>query len=137
MVDFRRVTDTLYASPQIDRDDLARAAEAGIKTIICNRPDGEEIDQPRSADLKVDAEALGLTFLVVPFAGFPAPEIIAQQGTLIEQSPAPVLIYCRSGTRSVTAWALSQAGKADADTIIAQAASAGYDVSGLRAALTQ
>jgi sulfide:quinone oxidoreductase len=47
----------------------------------------------------------------------------------------PVLAYCRSGTRSATLWALSQAGKAPADKIVSQAAEAGYDMSPFRAAL--
>ena len=47
----------------------------------------------------------------------------------------PVFCYCRSGTRSTTLWALSQAGRLGADEIIALAANAGYDMSHLVAHL--
>ena len=39
--------------------------------------------------------------------------------------------YCRSGTRSTTLRALSQAGRIDAAEIISAAAKAGYDMSHL------
>jgi len=44
----------------------------------------------------------------------------------------PVLAYCRTGTRSTTLWALTQAGALPADAIIATAAKAGYDLTGVR-----
>ncbi len=47
-------------------------------------------------------------------------------------APAPVLAYCRTGTRSITAWALTHGGQGNADDIIAAGAQAGYDLSSLR-----
>ena len=49
----------------------------------------------------------------------------------------PVLAYCRSGTRSTTLWALSQAGALPADEIISSAARAGYDMSHLAGHLSK
>ncbi|MGA1343930.1 MAG: hypothetical protein ACO33A_13010 [Hyphomonas sp.] len=46
-----------------------------------------------------------------------------------------MLAYCRTGTRSITAWALVHAGQGAGDDIIEAAAGAGYDLSGLRALL--
>ena len=41
----------------------------------------------------------------------------------------PVLAFCRSGTRSTYLWALARSSRgADADSLIGQAAAAGYDV---------
>jgi uncharacterized protein (TIGR01244 family) len=48
-----------------------------------------------------------------------------------------VLCYCRSGTRSTTLWALTQAGKMPATEIVAQAAHAGYEMSHLLGYLSQ
>jgi sulfide:quinone oxidoreductase len=42
-----------------------------------------------------------------------------------------VLAYCRSGTRSTTLWALSEAGKRPLDDIVGIASAAGFDVSGV------
>ena len=56
---------------------------------------------------------------------------------VLEGSNGPVFAYCRSGTRSTTLWALSQAGEAPADEIISAAANAGYDMSHLAGHLSQ
>ncbi|MEL7452592.1 MAG: TIGR01244 family sulfur transferase [Pseudomonadota bacterium] len=135
-MDIRKVTERLSVSPQITENDLAAIKSLGFKTILCNRPDGEEGEmQPKIIDLKSGAEDLGLTFLALPFAGAPSPEVIEQQGQMIAAADAPVLAFCRSGTRSITAWALSQAGQGKGPEIIKAAAEAGYDLSGLAAHL--
>ncbi|MEL7129966.1 MAG: TIGR01244 family sulfur transferase [Pseudomonadota bacterium] len=135
-MDIRKVTERLSVSPQITENDLAAIKSLGFKTILCNRPDGEEGEmQPKIIDLKSGAEDLGLTFLALPFAGAPSPEVIEQQGQMIAAADAPVLAFCRSGTRSITAWALSQAGQGRGPEIIEAAAEAGYDLSGLAAHL--
>ena len=131
MADIRSVTDGFSVSPQIALDDVQAVADAGFKTIICNRPDGEEDGQPTIAALKDASEAAGLTFLALPFSGTPSEQIADQMGTLIETAEGPVLGFCRSGTRSITAWALAQRGQGRGETIAAQGAAAGYDLSGL------
>lgn len=132
MTDFRKVTEAFSVSPQMTEQDLDAAKAAGFKTILCNRPDHEHgPDQATIADMQAKAETLGLTFLALPFSGGPSAEIIAQQGALIEAAEKPVLAYCRSGTRSITAWALSQSGQGNATEIIESARAAGYDLSGL------
>lgn len=132
MTDFRKVTGDLSVSPQLSLEDLNAAKAAGFKTIICNRPDGEGgPEQPRIEKMAQKAESLGLTFLALPFGGSPSSEIAGQQGALIEASEKPVLAYCRSGTRSITAWALSQAGQGNGEEIISAAHNAGYDLSNL------
>ena len=84
MTDIKRVTDTFSVAAQLQLEDLPAIKAAGFKTIICNRPDGEsEIGQPPIEEMKDAAEVLGLSFLALPFAGMPAPEIAAQQGELI------------------------------------------------------
>lgn len=136
MTDFRKVTDDLSVSPQISEDDLANAKAEGFKTILCNRPDAEGGDgQPLIKDLQIQAESLGLTFLALPFSGSPSSDIALQQGALIDAAEKPVLAYCRSGTRSITAWALSQAGKGRRDEILQAASAAGYDLSPLAGVL--
>ena len=54
---------------------------------------------------------------------------------MVAAAKGPVLAYCASGTRCTIAWALSQAGKVDADELIRTAMKAGYDIEGLRSAL--
>lgn len=136
MTDIRRVTDDFAVAPQIDEGDVDAIAAAGYKTIIANRPDGEGgIDQPRMGAIRTKAEAAGLTFVAIPFSGAPTPEILERFGAVLSEAPAPILAYCRTGTRSITAWALAHGGQGMGEEIVDAAAGAGYDLSSLRALL--
>jgi uncharacterized protein (TIGR01244 family) len=53
-------------------------------------------------------------------------------GRLIEATPGKILAHCRTGTRCTMLWLLSQAGKQPADTLLARAREAGYDLEVLR-----
>lgn len=136
MADIRKVTDGFSVAPQIDESDLDAIAAAGYKTVMANRPDGEGgVDQPRMGAIRARAEALGLAFVAIPFSGAPTPDILERIGSALSEAPTPVLAYCRTGTRSVIAWALTHAGQGSGDEIVDAAADAGYDLSSLRALL--
>jgi len=136
MTEIRKVTDDFAVAPQISEEDMEAIVAAGFKTIIANRPDGEGgPDQPAMGIIRAKAESLGIAFHALPFSGAPSTEIANRQGELIAESEKPVLAYCRTGTRSVTAWALSQAGEGSANDVISSAAKAGYDLEGLRSRL--
>jgi uncharacterized protein (TIGR01244 family) len=51
---------------------------------------------------------------------------------VLEQAQGPILAFCRSGTRSIVTWSLSQAvsGTRSRDELIALGRQAGYDLSG-------
>jgi len=137
MSQFRNVTADFSVSPQMKIEDVESAAAAGFRTIINNRPDGESGDQTNGAEIEAAAKAHGLAYHALPFTGPPPPAVVAETAALLEQSPGPVLAYCRTGTRSIMAWSLAQAleGALSPDEIIAKAAEAGYDVGGARGAL--
>jgi sulfide:quinone oxidoreductase len=136
MADIRTVTDSFAVAPQIGPEDVDEIAAAGFKTIIANRPDGEGgLDQPRMGQIRARAEQLGLTFVALPFSGAPTPEIVERTNQILSEAETPVLAYCRTGTRSITAWALVHGGQGMADEIIAAGANAGYDLSSLRSLL--
>ncbi len=131
MSEFRRVTERLSVSPQLSPGDLAEAAAQGFVRLVCNRPDAEGPGQPSSAEMKAAAEAAGLEFIHLPFAGMPDAATADAVFAAVAESPGPVLAYCRSGTRSITAWALGalRAGAEDRAELVALAAGAGYDLS--------
>lgn len=134
MSDFRKLSDQVLASPQIDTAAIDEAVKQGVTLIVNNRPDGEEAGQPSGDEIRVAAEAAGLSYTAIPVthAGFSWPQVEAMIAALSEAS-GPVLAYCRSGTRSCNLWALSAAGLgADADELTAKAAGAGYDLAALR-----
>ncbi|KWV91243.1 TIGR01244 family sulfur transferase [Erythrobacter sp. YT30] len=134
MSDFRKLADTMFASPQIDIDDLAEAQNLGITLVINNRPDGEDPSAPQSEAIEGAATKLGMDYLSIPIghSGFSEGQIIAMQDALAG-SDGKVLAYCRSGTRSTFLWSLARAKSGAAPDDIAEAAqSAGYDVSPIR-----
>ena len=133
MTDFRHVTDQLSVSPQIGVDDVDAAAEQGFKTIINNRPDGEDPSQPSGFEIEAAAAAAGLAYFHIPVRGGPTPEQIETTLKVLDQAPAPVLAFCRSGTRSIVTWALSQAasGARGRPELVNLGRAAGYDLSGV------
>jgi uncharacterized protein (TIGR01244 family) len=129
MSQFRKVTEAFQVSPQITPDEARQAAESGVVLIINNRPDGEVPDQPTSADIEAAARAAGADFIRIPIVGRPTPEQAKAQAEAVEGACGPVLAFCRSGTRSITAWALGEAGRGrDRVELVRIAAGAGYDL---------
>ncbi|MBA4165100.1 MAG: TIGR01244 family phosphatase [Erythrobacter sp.] len=137
MSDFRKLSGTMLASPQLRLDDIASAAAAGVTLIINNRPDGEEPGAPQGAEIEAAARAAGIDYRAIPIrpGGFDESQAAAMQEAL-ERARGTVLAYCRTGTRSTLLWALAQA-RAGADPVAigAAAENAGYDVAPVRAAM--
>lgn len=133
-----RLTDNISVSPQLLPAEMPAVAQAGFKTVINNRPDGEEPGQPAIADIKTAVQAAGMAFIDIPFtAGMQTAEDVQAFAKALAGSEGPILAYCRSGTRSTTVWAMSQAGQLSADEIITAAAGAGYDLSPMRPIFSQ
>jgi uncharacterized protein (TIGR01244 family) len=129
MTQFRRVTDTFEVSPQITADQARAAAAAGVVLIINNRPDGEASDQPAGAEIEAAARAAGADYLFIPVVGRPTPDQARAQAEAVAAAKGPVLAYCRSGTRSITTWALGEAAAGrDRAELVRLAAGAGYDL---------
>ncbi|MGB3026130.1 TIGR01244 family sulfur transferase [Paradevosia shaoguanensis] len=134
----KRINDTITVSGQILPEDVSALKAAGFTTIINNRPDGESPDQPASVEIEAAAKAAGLNYIAIPLGrDGVTPDMVEKTRAALEGSDGPVFAFCRSGTRSTTLWALSQAGEMDGADIIAQAAGAGYDMSHLAGHLTK
>ena len=133
MSDFRRVTDDFSAAPQISLTDVAEAGRQGFRTLISNRPDGEEPGQPSAAEIGAAATAAGLAFHHIPVRGAPTPDQVEQTRIVLQDAEEPVLAFCRSGTRSIVTWSLSQAtsGAMDRGDLVSLGRQAGYDLSGV------
>ena len=135
-MDIRSLTPQLSVAPQIRPEDVAELASAGFRTVVCNRPDAENPPQLQSSRVSDAAASAGLAFHYLPVdPGHFHPDLIARFTQILDDSEGPVLAYCRSGTRSATAWALGQSGRLAAAEILRKAAGAGYDLSGIARAL--
>lgn len=132
----RAITDRYNVSPQISVEDVAALKDAGITSVICNRPDAEVPPSHQAETIGAAVRAAGMTFEVLPLTHQTmTPENIARQAELVAAAPGPVLAYCASGTRCSVIWALGQAGQQPVDDILGATARAGYDLSGLRPTL--
>ena len=132
-MDIRPLDEALSASPQIAPEDLPAIAAQGFRSVISNRPDGEEPGQPSTEDLRHAAEAAGLAFAHVPVVGGAiSDQDVADFREALANLPQPVFGFCRTGTRTTTLWALANAGAQTPENLIARAKSAGYDLGALR-----
>jgi uncharacterized protein (TIGR01244 family) len=137
-MDIRELTPRYFVSPQIAAEDMPALAEAGITTVICNRPDEEVPPSHQAATIARAAEAAGLRFEVLPLTHQTmTPDNVARQRAIIAGAEGPVLAYCASGTRSSVIWALGEAGHRPVDEILSAARDAGYQLDGLRPTLEQ
>ncbi len=131
-MDIKKITPKLSVAPQIAAADMMALAEAGFRSIICNRPDGEGADQPTFEEMEKAAKSAGLEAVYLPvISGKVLDEDAVAFGEALDSLPGPVLAYCRTGTRSTTLWALAQAGKMSTSDILAAAKAAGYDMGGV------
>lgn len=132
----KSLTPALSVSPQLSEADIAQAAGDGFRGIVDNRPDGEEPGQLSAAQMEQLAASHGMAFAHVPVvSGKIGDEDVALMADVLARLDAPVLAYCRTGTRSTSLWALSQVGSMPAETILKTASNAGYDLAALRSRL--
>ncbi|MFZ5956534.1 TIGR01244 family sulfur transferase [Pseudomonas knackmussii] len=124
--------DGFAVAAQIRPEDIPELAAAGFRTLICNRPDGEAADQPGSDAIARAAQAHGIDFVHMPVVSGAIDEAaVAAFATALAEQPGPVLAYCRSGMRSASLWALSQADRRPLEQILAATTRAGFDLSTL------
>jgi sulfide:quinone oxidoreductase len=125
---------TLIAG-QIQPENFADIAKAGVRLVVANRPDGEALmGQPDAAQIEAAAKAAGIAFFYLPFtAGTLTPAHVAQFAQVLKAADGPVLAYCRSGSRSSLLWAAAKvANGAVVDDVLAQAQGAGIDLAQAR-----
>ncbi len=103
------ITPSYSVSPQITPDEVAGIQALGFRSILCNRPDGESADQTPVAEVRAEAERLGLGFAYVPVvSGQIDADDVTDFRAAIESLPKPVLAYCRSGARCQNLWLLAE-----------------------------
>ncbi len=127
-----KLLDEYVVSDQINVNDISLLKENGFKTIFCNRPDSEEINQPATEELKKIANELGLNFIHQPVtANAISQEDVNNFKIHYEKAEKPIFAFCRTGTRSTMLWSLSQTKERSTDEIIKITSEAGYDMSQL------
>ncbi|MEM9119831.1 MAG: TIGR01244 family sulfur transferase [Cyanobacteria bacterium P01_F01_bin.56] len=140
MVQPRALTDDFSVSTQLIEADFAELASAGYKTIINNRPDGEEPGQLTASEAQKLAQAHGMNYVHIPVK---MPEltsaIVEEFSTALAANPGPVLAHCKSGTRSCVLWTMASAQQnvMPLTELMQRAAQSGYDLTRMRPMIEQ
>lgn len=107
-MEIRQLTEDFAVAPQIAVEHVKPIADAGFKSLVCNRPDSEDgaVDH---ALIEEEAKANGLAFRFIPVVGGAmTSEDVAEMAMALEELPRPVLAYCRSGARCQSLYLLVQ-----------------------------
>lgn len=108
-MNLKQINQHLSVADQVSVQDVRSLAEAGFKSIICNRPDAEEPEQPAFAVIQAAAEAHGLGVAFLPVISGKVTDVEALHfSQLLDMLPRPILAYCRTGTRSTTLWSMAE-----------------------------
>ena len=133
----RKLADDVSVCTFVTPDELPALARE-FRTIINNRPDGEEPGQPTSAEIEAAARKLGLDYIHIPVVpGQIGEEQVGAFAKALAEKPGRKLAFCKSGTRAASLWALAESGKRRVGDILAAAAAAGYDLKALEPRLRQ
>jgi uncharacterized protein (TIGR01244 family) len=123
----------LTAAGALSRDDIEALAASGVKTIINNRPDGEDPGQLSADEAGRLCASRSIAYHHIPFvaATLTRADIDAFDAVL-KSAPQPVVAHCRSGTRSTMIWALTRMRQGENPaTLVALGAKNGVDIAAL------
>jgi sulfide:quinone oxidoreductase len=132
-MDIKTLTPGFAVTSQIAVTDIRTLSAQGYRSVICNRPDGEGADQPTFAEIESACREAGLQAAYVPVESGKVSDADAESFAIaLDSMKKPTLAFCRTGTRSATLWALSEAafGRGLPDILTATKA-AGYDLKGV------
>ncbi|MEJ2273835.1 MAG: sulfur transferase domain-containing protein [Woeseiaceae bacterium] len=95
----------VYVCGQLFETDLQLIAGQGVRSIVNNRFDHESTGQPLSANLERAAQDLGMAFLHFPVdLKSITDQDVESFARACEGLERPLLIFSRSGRRSIKIW---------------------------------
>ncbi|RCV86567.1 TIGR01244 family sulfur transferase [Billgrantia montanilacus] len=137
-MDVKLLDDRLSVMAQPTEKELELLAERGYRTVISNRPRGEDEAQPDPEHLRAKVEALGMSWKEVPVKpGEYAQQDIHAFSRALEDGPPPIVGFCRTGMRVAHLWALAKAPHCPLVELQASAEAAGYDLTPIREELVR
>lgn len=95
----------VWFAPQPTEADLDKWAEDGVVTVVNSRTPGETAGL--DYHLPTAVEARGMQYVELPLGGtyHPHPGMTGILGRVLEEAEGPVVLHCRSGTRSAHLYA--------------------------------
>src|SRR5437773_8508002 len=113
----------LSVAGKLAPDDIEALATAGVRTIVNNRPDDEDPGQLPAGEARRLAESHGIAYHHIPVtaASLTRADVDAF-AQVLASAPQPIVVHCRSGTRSTLLWSLTRLGEgADPAALVAEA----------------
>ncbi|WP_212112784.1 TIGR01244 family sulfur transferase [Bartonella queenslandensis] len=108
-MNLQQIDPDIFISGQISIENIKTLAEAGFKTIICNRPNHEGPHQPDFSSIKAVANDYGIQAYYIPIS---PPTIekadVETMQTILKTASLPLLAYCHHGTRSLHLYRLAR-----------------------------
>ena len=104
-----RLDERTLVAGQIAPADVAGLKAEGVTMIVNNRPDGEDVGQPKGADIEQAARDAGIAYRHVPIVrGMGPTDVEAMRDAMHEAGDGTLFAFCRSGNRSALAWAVAK-----------------------------
>ncbi len=134
MPQITQLTARFAITSAMTAEDFTEAARLGYKAIVSNRPDDEEFGQLSARQEAVLAWRAGLQFRHVPTSKHDVftDDVVEGMAMALSGLHGPVLAHCKSGVRSVIAWAAASARSQPVDCVLDTLKAAGQDLDFLR-----
>lgn len=127
------ITSTFAVASQPSEAEIIDLGGRDFSLLINNRPDGEEPGQPGSKAEADAAKQVGLSYLHLPVTGGSLTRgDVERFRRAVDSAAGPVVAHCRSGTRSLTLWAIGEvlAGNLSRNELPGYGAQKGIDLTG-------
>ena len=97
----KRLTSEISVSPQLHSGEMSLVHALGFRSVICNRPDGEAVDQPLFETIRQLGLNSGIETAYVPLKPEKTTdEDLALMTEMVDQLPKTILAFCGTGARS-------------------------------------
>lgn len=128
------ITPNFAVTGALKSADFRLISAMGFRSVLNNRPDGEEDGQLTGADEAALAATFGLGYRFVPAHKLDlfSDQVVAATQDALAALPGPVLAHCKAGMRSAIAWAAAVSHTQPLDDVMAKLAAAGFDFDFLR-----
>ncbi len=126
----RKLTKDIWVGATPTAAMLAQLSRFGIRSVICNQQDSEEIRILTSRQCENIAGQLGMSFAqaIVEDRYHVSEEEVRRFKAAYDAAPKPVFVYCRAGYRAALVWALSQLENREIEDLIEEVFDVGYDL---------
>ncbi len=126
------ITSEFAVAAAPDAGRIAAFAQGGYGVIVNLLPDGEA--DTDTAEFAILTAANGLAYHHIPVHCHEVftDQAVTAMAVVLDQATAPVVAFCRTGTRAAIVWAAARARREPVDAVLADLTRSGFDLAYLR-----